>query len=194
MPDIGNRLPYSLRTFVQLFSNGITIDIGNLVRVDSVDGERNMEFWTKEYKNYDSFPTENFIAFGSSGGGEVFGFLNDLETHPQEFPIVWMDPGSYDEDGFVFVNSSFDKFLTIQYYLLKAIDNEELYQELEDNEIESTGIDIEDDEWQSFQDFLYNRFDPIIPKPNSDIFESAKTLNEVIEDIKQYQITIANKK
>jgi len=185
-------LPNSLNTFIRFISNGINIDIGNLVRVDSIDGTKSMKFWTNEYLNYDSFPTEKFIAFGSSGAGEVFGFLTDIETNSSELPVVWMDVGSYDKDGFVFINSSFDKFLTIQYYLLKANDNEDLYIELEDEEIEKTGIELEDDEWQSFQDFLYDRFDPFIPKPKSDLFKSAKTLTEVITDIEKYKITIAN--
>ena len=135
-------LPNSLNAFIRFISNGITIDIGNLIRVDSIDGTKSMRFWTNEYLNYDSFPTEKFIAFGSSGAGAVFGFLTDITTYSEELPIVWMDVGSYDKDGFAFINSSFDKFLTIQYYLLMANENEELYIELEDEEIEKTGIEL----------------------------------------------------
>jgi hypothetical protein len=168
-------LPPSFVNFLSKYSNGLYIDIGNALRILAI-GKGNTNLWAdilslttkivngKFFNGYDSFPSKDFVFFASDGGGEMFAFYTGTKFENNEYPIVWFTPGSVDTEPFVLLNSSFDKFLSMQYYLMKAPDYE----------------DMDKHDWKSFHHMLYDTFDPIIPKPNDNYFKSVTAFEELL--------------
>jgi hypothetical protein len=174
-----DRLPPSYIKFIKNFANGLNIEIGNALTIFPV-GQNIGDYWTdvlsltEETINDNLFPSKDFVFFAADGVGESFAFYTAIQFENGEYPIVWYTPGSVDTNPFVFLNSSFDKFLTMQFYLLKATEGETM--------------DLDEENWQILHDKLYDTFDPSIPKPNHDYFISAINLTQLIEKIKQTKI------
>lgn len=188
------KLSPSFIKFIQKVSNGLHLEIGNALTILPV-GKGNSDFWTDVLslttdilEEIEDLESQDFIFFAVSGvDTEMFAFYTATKFENGEYPIVWFNPSTLDDDHFVLLNSSFDKFLTIQYYLLKATEYGETFDTYEEAEKASSDkIMMEQDEqnWQNFQTKLYDTFDPHIPKPNDDLYQSAMNftkLTEVIE-------------
>jgi len=191
LKKLQDRLPPSYLKFLKTYSNGLHIEIGNSLTIFPI-GEVS-GFWTdilsltNETLADSSFPSKDFIFFGMSGvDSEMFGFYTAKQFDNGEYPIVWFTPGSADTKPFVLLNSSFDKFLTMQYYLLKASDYEETYATYEEAAKASSdknAMEEDRNNWQNYLDKLYDTFDPTIPKPNHDYYKSAISLTELNETI-----------
>lgn len=188
-------LPPSYLKFLKTYSNGLHIEIGNGLTIFPIGHLTG--YWTDvlslttETLSDSLFPSKDFVFFGMSGvDSEMFGFYTAKKYANGEYPIVWFTPGSVDTKPFVLLNSSFDKFLTMQYYLLKATDYEESYATYEEAAQASSDKNYMEEynrNWQNFQNKLYDTFDPTIPKPNQDLYKSAVSLielNDAIEKIK----------
>lgn len=192
--QLQDRLPPSFIEFIRTIGNGIHIEIGNALTIFPV-GEGVSGYWTNvlslttETIAREDFLSKDFVFFAMSGvDGEMFAFYTAAKFDNGEFPIVWFTPGSVNTCPFVFINSGFDKFLTIQYYLLKATTFEETYVTFEEAaKASSEKSKMEQDErnWQNFQNKLYDTFDRAVPKPNHDFYKSALTLSELTEIIER---------
>jgi hypothetical protein len=188
-----DNLPPSFIYFIEKISNGLEISIGNTLRIYPVDKDfRNywnnilaLDQWVIKGK---AFPSKDFQFFGGDGSGQLFAFYTATRFSNGEFPILRFTPGLIDTNPFVLLNSSFDFFLTIQYYLLKATEFEKTGY-LNDEILKSTTYlnTIKQDEinWQKFHDKLYDNFEKLIPKPNADYFQSMMTLDEIIVAVEQ---------
>ncbi len=188
-----DKLPPSFIKFVQSFANGLHVEIGNALTIFPI-GQDIGDYWadikslTDETISDSLFPSKDFVFFASDGGGEMFAFYTAEKFENGEYPIVWYTPGSVDTNPFVLINSGFDKFLTMQFYLLKATDYEETYStytEAAKASSEVNAMNQNEKNWQKFHDRLYDTFEPTIPKPNHDYFQSALTLLQLAETIKQ---------
>jgi hypothetical protein len=194
--DLGklqNRLPPSFLKFIQRIANGLHIELANSLTVLPVgpgpsDYGTNVLALTTEMLSDDVFPSKDFVFFAMSGGGELFAFYTAKKFRNGEYPIVWFTPGSIDSNPFVLINTGFDKFLTMQYYILKATeygDTFATYEEALKASTDKNKMEQDDRNWQNFQNKLYDTFDSTIPKPNHDLYKSTKTLKELNETIEQ---------
>lgn len=187
-----NRLSPSFKIFIDSVSNGLHIGIGNTLSIypigqtDSSVYWTNLLSWNRDIIDDTLFPSKELFFFGTSGGGEMFGFYTGTRLANGEYPVFWFTPGSVDTKPFVLLNSSFDRFLTMQYYLLKATDNEPTYS-YEEAQKFSTGEYLVESErnWQNFHDHLYNIFDPAINKPNHNYYRAALSFEEFIKQIEE---------
>lgn len=188
---LGEKLPPSFIYFTEHFANGLDINIGNALTIYPVN-EDFSEYWNKILAldkvliDGDLFPSNDFVFFGGDGGGELYAFYTAIKYSNGEFPIVWFSPGSVDRNPFVLLNSSFDKFLTIQYYLLKATEYEEtgiLNDEILNSSAYRNELKQDEINWQKFHDKLYDTFEPTFLKPNYNYFNSAMTLNQLKEAV-----------
>ncbi len=195
--QLQDKLPPSFLKFIRTVANGLCIEIGNLLTVFPV-GQNISDHWTNvltlttETLADCLFPSKDFVFFGMSGvDREMFAFYTATKLDNGEYPVVWFAPGSVGLESFVLINTGFDKFLTMQYYLLKATEYSETYATYEEAAKASSDknkMDQYNRNWQNFQNKLYDTFDPAIPKPKHDFYESAMTLtglNETIERTKQ---------
>ncbi len=188
------KLPKSFEFFVKEISNGLIIDIGNSLEIFPI--EKSKYFWTSinqitnEFINDAIIPNDDFIIFGMNNGvdSEFWAFYTDKKFKNGEYPIVWINPGALGNDYFALANSRFDRFLTIQYYLLKSTDYEEsmTYQEALKKSKDDYFVEKEEKKYQELLDTLYNIFEPIIPTPQGDFDENAMTieqLNKLIDKV-----------
>lgn len=183
------KLSPSFKYFVSQISNGIEIGIGNLSIVlpirAGINPYDNIESITSEIINDDLFPSKDFIFFGRTGvDGEKYAFYTGIKLKNGEYPIVWYTPGSIDTEPFVLLNSSFDRFITIQSYLLRVGDLEEssvpeslLYGFSEETRRKYEQL------WQEFHDFLYEKFDPAIGKLNANYYYEAVSFDKLLKQI-----------
>lgn len=195
--QIADRLPPSFIAFVKNYADGLFIDIGNALTIfpvaDNVDGfSANISTETKYW--IDKFPSHEFIVIGKSGiDYDLFCFYTGIKFHNGEYPVVWFSPGISGTQRFLLLNSSFAKFLTIQYYLLKATDLEDeydSYEEAANASSDSQEIEQEDINWQNFHDHLYSNFDPAVPKPNYEYYSAAVSFEELIHQIEEVKENI----
>lgn len=173
-------LSESFISFISMVSNGLYIDIGNALTVfpvDSVEGIwTNIFDITSMFRKEAFIESDRFVIFGMNGVDfESWAFYTGKRFKNGEFPIVLFYPENIKNKKYTLMNSSFDKFLTIQYYLLKSVDFEETmsYKEavVKSNKME--------DEEQQLVDDLYTKYDSIIPVPKYDFYESGISIKEL---------------
>jgi hypothetical protein len=187
-----NKLPPSFIFFIETIANGLYINIGNALTIFPIDINFR-DYWNRILSLEDVeidgeiFPSNDFLFFGADGCGQLFAFYTAFKFESGEFPIVRFTSGLADSNPFVLLNSSFDKFLTIQYYLLRATDFEEKYssEKVLELSIDLNWNKLDEANWQRFQDELYNKYDQIIPKPNIDLSISPLTLKQLKKEIEQ---------
>lgn len=169
----------SYKYFLENIANGLYINIGNALSVFPI-GPYKGESWTNveglTALCNKSLTLDDFVFFAGDGCGETFAFYTAVRPEDGEYPIVWYTPGSQE---FVYVNSSFDRFLTMQYYMLKATEFEAEYTEEEAGDPKL----IEDDNanWQLYHANLYRVFDPNVPISSHNLFQSAVDLSSIKE-------------
>jgi hypothetical protein len=91
------------------------------------------------------------------------------------------DFGAITDNAFVLINSRFDAFLTIQYYLLKATDYEPNLsrEEAARRALDPSYAQADEFRWQNLIDQLYRLFDPAILPPKYDYYGSALPLSSI---------------
>ncbi len=201
--QLADKLPPSFITFVKNCADGLFIDIGNALTIFPVAG--NVDGFSanvsSETKNWlDEFPSNEFIVFGKLGVDyEFFCFYTGKKLKNGEYPVVWFSPGLVCNRRFMLLNTGFDKFLTIQYYLLRATDlhenDESLAEIMNDssylkNPLYREAEERESRNWQNFLNHLYSNFDSEMPKPNHEYYKSAVSFEELIRQIDQVQDNI----
>jgi hypothetical protein len=163
--------------FVAKVANGLHIEIGNGLRIDSLQdvAQQTKGFFEKRFMG-------DTVAFGSSGvDAQLFEFDLRKETTNTESRILWHDFGAITDNAFVLINSRFDAFLTIQYYLLKATDYEPNLsrEEAARRALDPSYAQADEFRWQNLIDQLYRLFDPAILPPKYDYYGSALPLSSI---------------
>jgi hypothetical protein len=159
-------LPSSFKNWLLSFSDGAVFNIGNLVKIEPLFGEESISNFCLNPRKY-GLP-EKLVPFAidGGGGGELWCFYKIENTKSNELPIVWVSLGSVKDKGYVYCNSTFDRFLNINILQLLATDN-----------------DLEEDEYeQKFKD-LYRKYDPNINLNSSNYHSQAIEFSELENQI-----------
>lgn len=193
LKKLQNQLPPSYLKFLNTYSNGLHIEIGNsltLFPLGDVKGFGTDVLSDTTATVFGGISVSgDFVFFGGSGvDSEMFAFYTAIRYSDGEYPIVWFTPGSVDMKPFVLLNSSFDKFLTMQYYMLKATDYHntvETYYDALDASSDKNRMEQYEKKLQNFYDKLFDTFEPTIPKPNCNYYNSVVSLTELIGAIEK---------
>ncbi len=150
-------LPPSFKWWLRLHAESV-FDIGNLLSIHPIQcHEKSLSVFstTKSYRENEECHLKNLIVFGMTGVDfETFAFYTGVQNSAGEYPIVWITPGSIDDDAFVLCNTRFDRFLNIQVKMLLKSDE-----------------DADEGEYQkSFQE-LCRRYEPSIQIETDDFYE-----------------------
>jgi hypothetical protein len=177
-------LPKSFQDFINNISDGLILDIGNQLTIFST--KKTNGLWTTiaeitaEYISITK--SDKFVVFGVNGvDSEGWAFYTSTRFADGEYPIVWITQGAADDENYVLMNSRFDRFLTIQSYLLTSGDYEKTmsYSEALAQSEDKNQMNAIENGYQELIDKLYESYDPLIPTPKYNQYTQTMTIDEL---------------